>query len=90
MEVHYNGKWGRICRNKWDIKDVQVVCRQLGFQNAIAEFTASDVEDSELPFLVTKVSCAGDESELASCERTDGNIDCQGDMGAKALCEPCK
>lgn len=70
--------------------DAQVICRQLGFKNAIAEFTGSDFEDSRLPFLMSDVSCAGDETELASCVRTDGEVDCPGDVGAQALCEPCK
>ncbi len=90
MEVFYRGKWGRVCRNKWDIKDVQVICRQLGFKDALAEFTGSDVADSNLPFVMSGVSCTGDEPDLASCARTDGNVDCQGDTGAEALCEPCK
>ena len=90
MEVFYHGKWGKICHDKWDIKDVQVICRQLGFKDALAEFTGSYVEDNNLPFVISEVSCTGKESELASCVRTDGNVDCQGDMAAEALCEPCK
>ena len=88
--MFYRGKWGRICRNKWDIKDVQVICRQLGFKDALAEFTGSEAEESKLPFLMSEVSCTGDESELASCVRTDGKVDCQDDIGAEALCEPSK
>ena len=90
VEVFYHGRWGKVCRNGWDMKDVQVICRQLGFKDALAEFTGYHVEDSKLPFVVSEVSCTGDESNLASCERTDGEVDCQGDMGAEALCEPCK
>lgn len=90
VEVFYRGKWGRICSNKFDIKDAQVICRQLGFKEALAEFTGSNVEDSKLPFLMSEVSCTGHESELASCARTDREVDCAGDMSAQALCEPCK
>lgn len=90
VEVFYSGKWGRICPNKWDIIDAQVICRQLGFKNAIAEFTGSDVEESKLPFLMSEVSCIEQDSELASCARIDGEVDCQSDVGAQALCEPCK
>ena len=74
----------------WDIIDAQVICRQLGFKSAIAEFTGSDVEDSKLPFLMSVVRCTERDSELASCARSDGEVDCQGDAGAQALCEPCK
>ena len=90
VEVFYSGRWGRICHNKWDIRDARVICRQLGFNDAIAEFTGSDVEDSKRPFLMSGIECTGDEYEIASCARIDGEVDCVGDSGAQALCEPCK
>ena len=94
MEVFHQGKWGKICRNKWNIDDAKVICRQLGFGGALAEFIGSDVrgEDS-IPLVMSDVACTGDESELAFCDRIDGkfNIDCQkDDKGAQALCEPSK
>ena len=91
MEVFYNGKWGKICRNKWNFEDVEVICRQLGFKHAVAEFVGTDVKDEDIPFLMSDVTCTGDEPELAFCPRTDGklNVDCQNDdTGAQALCEP--
>ena len=88
MEVFYRGKWGKICRKEWGITDAQVICRQLGFKDALAEFINSDVQDSELPFIMSNVACKGDESELTFCKRTDGKVDCSDDKGAEALCEP--
>ena len=90
VEVFYNGKWGRICRNKWDLNDVEVVCKQLGFKSAFAEFIGSGVKDEDIPFLMSGVSCTGYESDLASCKRSDGEYQCQDDKGAQALCEPSK
>ena len=91
MEVFYNGKWGKICRNKWNLKDVKVICRQLGFKRAVAEFVVSDFKDEDIPFVMSEVTCNGDEPELAYCPRRDGklNFDCYSDgAGAQALCEP--
>ena len=91
MEVFYEGKWGKICRNKWNFEDVKVICRQLGFKRAVAEFVVSNIKDEDMPFVMSEVTCKGDEPELASCPRTDGklNVDCQNDdTGAQALCEP--
>ena len=47
VEVYYQGKWGKICRNEWGINDVKVVCRQLGFQAAVAEFIGMDTKDEK-------------------------------------------
>ena len=91
VEVFYKGKWGKICRNKWNFEDVKVVCRQLGFKRAVAEFVVTDAKDEDIPFVMSDVTCTGDEPQLASCPRTDGklNVDCQNDdTAAQALCEP--
>ena len=95
MEVFYKGKWAKICRNGWDFDDVKVICRQLGFEEALAEFISSNVKDDGIPFVMSDVSCKGDEPELASCARIDGKFNistqCLSDgKGSQALCQPSK
>nr|XP_058946193.1 fibroblast growth factor receptor 3-like [Pocillopora verrucosa] len=93
VEVFYKGKWAKICRNEWDFNDVKVICRQLGFEEALAEFVGSEVKDERIPFAMSDVSCTGEESELALCNRLDGKSNipsqCQSDgKGSQALCQP--
>ena len=90
VEVFYQGKWGKICRNQWDINDVKVVCKQLGFQSAVAEFIGMDTKDQNIPVVMSNVACTGQESVLASCKRFDGKDYCVDNKGAQAFCEPSK
>ena len=90
VEVFFQGKWGKICRNEWDINDVKVVCRQLGFQSALAEFIGMNTRDDTISVAMTDVACTGQESVLVSCKRKDGNSRCVDNIGAQALCEPSK
>ena len=33
VEICINNVWGSVCDNGWDEMDVNVVCRQLGYQH---------------------------------------------------------
>ena len=64
----------KICRNDWDITDFKVVCRQLGFQTAVAELIGVSARDDTISVVMSNVACTGQESVLASCNRVDESI----------------
>ncbi|CAB4015815.1 deleted in malignant brain tumors 1 -like, partial [Paramuricea clavata] len=87
LEVFYNGQWGTICDDKWDIDNAKVVCRQLGYKYAFRELRGIDVPDGTGQIWLDDVNCIGNERRLASCSHTGwGNNDCKHKEDAGVEC----
>ena len=70
VEVFYNGKWGTVCDDKWDLKDAQVVCRQVGYKYAIKAILSGKASVGSGPIWLDYVDCAGSEKSLSSCSHS--------------------
>ena len=69
MEVYYyNGIWGTVCHDGWDIDDAHVVCRQLGFRYALKAYRRGHYGQGTGPILLSGLDCSGSESSLLSCK----------------------
>ena len=74
IEVYYNGRWGTICDDSWDISDARVVCKQLGFPDAEAAYQGGRVRDGTGQIWLDDVNCRGYESSLLSCRHSGWGI----------------
>uniref|UniRef100_A0AAY5EF75 SRCR domain-containing protein n=1 Tax=Electrophorus electricus TaxID=8005 RepID=A0AAY5EF75_ELEEL len=67
LEVYHNAVWGSICDDQWDIRDAEVVCRQLGCGKALRADGSAAFGAGEGVIWLNRVKCRGDEIHLWDC-----------------------
>ncbi|XP_069044790.1 deleted in malignant brain tumors 1 protein-like isoform X19 [Lepisosteus oculatus] len=80
VEVYHHGQWGTVCDDDWDQSDAQVVCREVGCEEAGAPvaLVSSRFGAGSGPILLDDVHCRGNESTLLNCTSKGlGNHDCR-------------
>ena len=75
VEVYYNGEWGTVCDDGWDLNDAQVVCRQLGFGTAIAARGEAFYGQGSDQIWLDNVNCIGIESTIENCAHNGWGIE---------------
>ena len=65
VEVFYNGTWGTVCDDSWDITDANVTCRELGFERAVKAYVS--FEQGNGTIWMDGVECTGKERSLTEC-----------------------
>ncbi|XP_072014782.1 uncharacterized protein [Amphiura filiformis] len=89
VEIYYNGIWGTVCDDEWDVYDAAVVCRQLGLPHEAAEskYRAYFGQGSGQIWL-DNVDCFGHENLLDSCDHRGMGIvyNCDHGKDAGVIC----
>ena len=67
MEVYHNGTWGTVCDNGWDLKDAQVVCKELDLGNATAARYNAFYRRGSGQIWLQDLRCLGNESTVEDC-----------------------
>ncbi|XP_070175763.1 scavenger receptor cysteine-rich domain-containing protein DMBT1-like [Littorina saxatilis] len=71
VELLVNGTWGTICDDRWDDRDAQVVCRQLGYDPYEATaYSSAFVQQGYGPVYLTEMNCTGRERSILECPKS--------------------
>ena len=67
LEVFYEGAWGTVCDDEWDLNDAHVVCRSMGFGDASEATTGASFGQGTVDIALDNVRCNGDEPSIFEC-----------------------
>ena len=68
VEVYYQGAWGTVCDDGWDLDDAHVVCHTFGYSHASAFYQSANFGEGTGEIILDNVNCEGSESNIAFCQ----------------------
>ncbi|XP_039624609.1 antigen WC1.1-like isoform X2 [Polypterus senegalus] len=78
LEIFYNGSWGTVCDDSWDLLDANVVCRQLQCETPVNAITPVSYGPGSGHIWLDDLHCQGNESSLWDCRhQTWGQHNCR-------------
>uniref|UniRef100_A0A672YUR9 Lysyl oxidase homolog n=1 Tax=Sphaeramia orbicularis TaxID=375764 RepID=A0A672YUR9_9TELE len=87
VEVFYNGEWGTVCDDDFTLHAAQVVCRELGYVEAISWSPSSKYGKGQGPIWFDNLHCTGKEKTLALCPSNGiGVSDCKHTEDVGVVC----
>ena len=91
VEMFYNGTWGTICHDSWDLQDAEVVCRQLGYNGASSAPLAAAFEQGTGQIWLDDVNCEGNETLITQCSHGGWGVhNCGRGKNAGVVCRQLK
>ena len=74
VEIQYNGQWGTICDDLWNINAATVVCRMLGFTNASHAWNESHFGGGNGSIWLDDLFCLGSENSIYECSHSNWRV----------------
>ncbi len=88
VEFYYNGEWGTLCDDSWNLRDGDVICKQLGFEGVDRVSYRASYGEGTGPILIDQIDCTSDAQSILDCNhngwgvhdckhREDAGLDCK-------------
>ncbi|XP_067898925.1 deleted in malignant brain tumors 1 protein-like isoform X2 [Heterodontus francisci] len=91
VEVYYNGTWGTVCDDAWDLADAHVVCNQLKCGRALNATVSGWFGPGSGPIWLDGMKCSANDSVLWECLASPwGESDCMHKEDAGVICSEHK
>ena len=87
VEIKYDGEWGTVCNNGWDLTDAVAVCKDLGHPGAEKAVTSGDFGPGSGPIFLDEVDCSENETSFFNCPSNGYyNNTCSHSQDAGVIC----
>ncbi|CAI8038684.1 Deleted in malignant brain tumors 1 protein, partial [Geodia barretti] len=91
VEIYHQGQWGTVCDDGWSWIDANVVCKQLGYYEAISTLHEFGQELFSRKIWLKKVACTGSEIALDLCPHAGWGLTyCANNHDAGVESEECR